>query len=71
VPLPDWVSQNYGRKNRTRKSRSQTLRRLIGVLKPAVSHSIDTLRDGMSFPGSCGEDGDIGVVGERVKPGQG
>ena len=32
MPLPDWVSQNYGRKNRTRKGRSQTLRRLIGVL---------------------------------------
>jgi len=34
--------------------------------EPTTPHSIDALRDGASFPGSCGKGRDIGVVLEIV-----
>ncbi|MEN2792522.1 hypothetical protein ABC974_23040 [Sphingomonas oligophenolica] len=36
------------------------------VFETTSSNTIDMLRDGTSFPESCGEEGDIGSVSEPV-----
>jgi hypothetical protein len=38
----------------TQKGRAHQVRRL-SAYETSVSNTIDTLRDGMSFPGCCGE----------------
>ena len=40
---------------------------LLASYEPLASNSIDMLRDGTSFPESCGEVRDIGSVLETVK----
>jgi len=39
----------------------------LGVFETTSSNTIDMLRDGTSFPESCGEERDIGSVLETVK----
>ena len=39
----------------------------LGVFETTSSNTIDMLRDGTSFPESCGEERDIGSVLEAVK----
>ena len=39
----------------------------MGVFETTSSNTIDMLRDGTSFPESCGEERDIGSVLETVK----